>query len=470
MNIKDLLKSKKFKNILITIVEILVVAGIIFAALMYMQSKINKDADKTSGVGNNIAKDEEEETVQKQADEFYLQINMAKNVMVVYRYDADKKNKTAYKIFPCTLGENVKKGKYKTEKSYSWVKNNGWHRYNTLYTYSAWIQSAEYSDRYPDTLVKKSYNSVGKNKKVDKSIILYASDAAWIYNNCKDKTVLEIVKGSKKDQLPLQVEKKTETNKYCGWDPTDPDKSNPYLKKANGTIATGYTPVNVEKGEKIDYFSNLLALDETGKNITGKLKYNKIDSSKTGTSKVTYTYKLKSGKKITASLSYKVVDTTKPKVTCSKTQFTYEVKSKDQKDMNKESNAKAIKEMVRKYVSCNESDVTITITTVDPLELKEGNFPVSIKAQDKAGNVGSCQVMCEIKVKESEGNKRFEPSKAQRKKLKLPKENTKKSEKTTKEKKTKEKATKKESETTKNVKQPETTKSSKKDTTTIAKD
>ena len=46
--------------------------------------------------------------------------------------------------------------------------------------YSAWIQSAEYSDRYPDTLVKKSYNSVGKNKKVDKSIILYASDAAWV--------------------------------------------------------------------------------------------------------------------------------------------------------------------------------------------------------------------------------------------------------------------------------------------------
>ena len=299
---------------------------------------------------------------------------------------------------------------------------------------------------------------------------MYASDAAWVYNNCKYKTVLEIVKGSKKDQLPLQVGKKTETNKYCGWDPTDPDKSNPYLKKANGAIATGYTPVNVEKGEKIDYFSNLLALDETGKNITGKLKYNKIDSSKTGTSKVTYTYKLKSGKKITASLSYKVVDTTKPKVTCSKTQFTYEVKSKDQKDMNKESNAKAIKEMVRKYVSCNESDVTITITTVDPLELKEGNFPVSIKAQDKAGNVGSCQVMCEIKVKESEGNKRFEPSKAQKEKLKLPKETTKKSEKTTKEKKTKEKATKKESETTKNVKQPETTKSSKKDTTTIAKD
>ena len=66
--LKNLLKSKKFKNILITIVEILVVAGIIFAALMYMQSKINKDADKTSGVGNTIATDEEEKTVQKQSE------------------------------------------------------------------------------------------------------------------------------------------------------------------------------------------------------------------------------------------------------------------------------------------------------------------------------------------------------------------------------------------------------------------
>ena len=128
--------------------------------------------------------------------------------------------------------------------------------------------------------------------------------------------------------------------------------------------------------------------------------------------------------------------------------------------------------MVRKHVSCNESDVTITITTVDPLELKEGNFPVSIKAQDKSGNVGSCQVMCEIKIKESKGNKKFEPSKAQKKKLKLPKETSKpkESEKKTKEKQTKEKTTKKVSEIKKNVKQTETTKSSNENTTTIAKD
>ena len=103
---------------------------------------------------------------------------------------------------------------------------------------------------------------------------------------------------------------------------------------------------------------------------------------------------------------------------------------------------------------------------------RQGNFPVSIKAQDKSGNVGSCQVMCEIKIKESKGNKKFEPSKAQKKKLKLPKETSKpkESEKKTKEKQTKEKTTKKVSEIKKNVKQTETTKSSNENTTTTFSD
>ena len=141
--------------------------------------------------------------------------------------------------------------------------------------------------------------------------------------------------------------------------------------------------------------------------------------------------------------------------------------------MNKESNAKDIKEMVRKYVSCNESDVTITITTVDPLELKEGNFPVSIKAQDKSGNVGSCQVMCEIKSKKnlriiSDLNRQRLKRKSLNYRRKL--QNLKSLRKKQKEKQTKEKTTKKVSKTKKNVKQTETTKSSNENTTTIAKD
>lgn len=50
MDLKQFIKSKKFKNILITVCEILVVAGIIFGALMYLQYKVNQEADKASGL------------------------------------------------------------------------------------------------------------------------------------------------------------------------------------------------------------------------------------------------------------------------------------------------------------------------------------------------------------------------------------------------------------------------------------
>lgn len=42
-------------------------------------------------------------------------------------------------------------------------------------------------------------------------------------------TKVKIVKGSKKDVLPMEPLAKTETYKKCGWDPTDTDEANPYL-------------------------------------------------------------------------------------------------------------------------------------------------------------------------------------------------------------------------------------------------
>ena len=79
--------------------------------------------------------------------------------------------------------------------------------------------------------------------------------------------------------------------------------------------------------------------------------------------------------------------------------------------MNSEDNVKAIEKMVRGYVSVNESDCTITVRTVGETELMEDNFPVSIKAKDPSGNVGSCQVLCEITVKKTKGSNKNTPDK-----------------------------------------------------------
>jgi hypothetical protein len=102
--------------------------------------------------------------------------------------------------------------------------------------------------------------------------------------------------------------------------------------------------------------------------------------------------------------------------------------------------------MVKASAFADESGVTITVYTVGKDELEEGKFPVVVKAQDRSGNVGSCQVMVEIKVKQENTNAKYKPSKdieAARKKKAGIEETTKKTKNTTK----KETATKKSSET-----------------------
>ena len=353
----------------------------------------------------------------------------------------------------------MKIGEYKTNGGYSWLNINGsWHKYNAQYDNKSWIQSVSYRDKYENTLNKDSYKAIGGKQEAGSCILLYAKDAEWIYNTCNKNTVISIIKGTKNDKLPMVVEDTVKTVKYCGWDPTDPDKSNPYKSAANGKIAMGMSTVYVEKGHDVDYFSNLLAKDENGKNITGLLKYEKINTTNTGTYKVTYTYKTKAGNKLKAVQKYKVIDTTCPVVTCSESLFQYEVESLEQKDLNKESTVKEIEKMVRASVSCNEPEAVITVSCLSAEELREGEIPVVVKAQDKAGNIGSCQVMCEIKLKEPETETEIKTKKEKKEKTikeskKVEKSTTKsnknkKDEKQTEKETTKQISTKKEEETT----------------------
>lgn len=412
MNIKGMFKNKKLKNILVTIIEILVVSGIIFGILMFFHGKVSKEADKAGGLnGKGLEAETKAEDVSG-SDDYYIEVNKKLSAVIVYQYSEDKKTKTAYKVFRCSVGSSLKKGKYKTSNTYSWIDINGkWHKYNTQFSAKAWIQSVGYNDKYSYTLNKNSYKAIGKTQKCGSCILLTAGDANWIYENCKTGTVVSVINGKKGDVLPISPEDTIKSQKYCGWDPTDPDKNNPYKKIKNGTIVSGLTTVYVEKGQEAEYLGNLLALDENGKNITGSLKYSKIDIDTLGSQKATFKYKLSSGKTVKLTQKFKVVDTTPPKVYCSASLFTYEVASKDKNDMNKESNITDITNMVKASASSNESGVKITVYTVGKDELEEGKFPVVVKAQDSSGNVGSCQVMVEIKVKKENPNTKYRPSK-----------------------------------------------------------
>lgn len=437
MNIKNIFSNKKFKNTFFTLVEILVVAGIIYGVMMLVINKINYDADK-------VGKTSQEEKVEKGTGNYSIQVNLAKNAVIVFETKTDK-SKDAIKVFPASIGKELDKGKYTTTEKYSWVREDeDWHQYGVKFGNISYIQSVAYSEKYPYTLISKSYKNIGK--KIDgNDILLYAKDAYWIYKNCKTGVKINIVKGSKTDKLPLKTEESKELSKYCGWDPTDPNKENPFNKVKKGKIAQGLDTIYVEKGTEFDYLVNFLVFDELGNDVTNKLKYKKIDTNSLGKTKITYSFSDKNGNKKKVTQKVEVIDTTPPAVSCSKKQFTYQVDGRATEDMNAKSNVKEIEDMVRKYVSVNEPNCTITVKTVSNTELMEGNFPVEIKAQDESGNFGSCQVMCEITVKASKGSSKNTPHE---KIEEILKEREGKEETTNKEKETKKKE-KKEEKTTK---------------------
>ena len=259
--------------------------------------------------------------------------------------------------------------------------------------------------------VRTSDKARGVEKHKDGCIWLICNDAKWVSKNAYRITVQ--VYGPKSGfTMPKTYSVAPKLVQACGWDPTDPNKNNPYKKQKNNAITFGLKTVTIEKGHKVNYLDNIIAKDAKGNVVTNNLKYKKIKKSKVKTYKVVYKYKNLSGVQ-----KIKVVDTTPPKVTIANQKFNFYLKSLDKKDVIKQKNIDKIKEMVRKAASVNEPDCVITVQTIDKEDLNEGDISVVVKAKDKSGNVGAAQTFVKVKVKEDKNPK---------KKLKFPKKKKKK--------------------------------------------
>lgn len=403
MDIKKILESKKFKNTVITIIEILIVAGIIFGGLMFVQNKVSNEADKAAGVGQS-GRDKSSKQKEKGSDNYYIEINKKLRTVIVYQYSKDKKSKKPIKSFKCMIGDKLPNGKFKYSTKYSWIKNNGsWHKNATEIGTNIWIYSTSYKDKYDYRVSLKSYKAINKQKKTSgRCVILNAGDSAWIYNHLKSSTEFVVKKGKKGDKVPNTFEKYIVPDGNCGWDPTDTLSDNPYKKIKSKAVVKGLDTITVERGHQPDYYGNIIACNGDGKFITNRLKYNDIDYNSVGTYKIKYSYKAKNGNKYSINQKIKVVDTTPPKVRCGQSLYTLEVSSKSLADIVKEDNVKKIENTVRAGVSADEPIVDVQVYTVEKQLLRlDEKVPVVVKAKDKSGNVGSCQVMCQIKYTKS---------------------------------------------------------------------
>lgn len=410
MKLTEVIGSKKFKNICVTLLEIFVIAAVIMGVLLTIQSKLKDSNGSGVGIGKKDEANQEDQAKVEGIDEYYIEVNIKKSALIVYQYNKDKSDKTPIKVMNASIGKGVKADKYKLQESYTWYNSdeNVWNKYNSRYTTTGWIQSVNYDDKYSWTLNKDSYNALGTRQSEDSNIKLLAKDAQWIYANCGTGTEVKIKKGKEEDVLPMELEPLKTLYKTCGWEPTDPEKGNPYNKVAKATVSFYDGTVFIEKGSEVNYTLNLIAINEEGKNITKNLKYEKFNSSEMGTHKVKYTFKTEAGVKLEATVKYEVIDTTVPVVKLSKTKFTYEVASKSPKDLNRASVKEAIEELVKKSASANEGSIKVSALPKEQLNI--GINYVRVVARDSAGNVGSAQAIVEIKVKEKKLNDKYKPS------------------------------------------------------------
>ncbi len=401
---EDLKKQKRrnfWKNFAAMVFELVVVLGLILFVVQTAKKKLyaynserakknfaaiteTKPADAESP---DVSGEEIIEDVEDNPDSFELTLNRTTGILSIVGTKPSGESYVA-KCIHVLAGRDLEDGTYQVESRYSWVclDQDTWNMYNTKVNKNIWIQTCSYNTKRRYTLNAKEYNKIrhGQQKGVGKTIRLRVADAKWIYQNVTDGAKLTIV--SSGDPLG-QVEEFPKIPVTSGWDPTDTAKGNPWQNAAPRTIAVYDDVVVVERGSEINYLANVIAQNNSGKDVTEKLRYKKIDTSEEGTYHVTYRYK-----KIRARITYKVVDSTPPMIrfddlpdytgdviqpdfttaetTEAETETTTEEKTEPIATTTEKSSKKSSKNSKKKTSEETESDTTEETTTTTPYDYK----------------------------------------------------------------------------------------------------
>lgn len=167
---------------------------------------------------------------------YFIRINRAQNYTIIYAMDKKGKYSIPYKAFICSTGyypKDTPLGTFETSDMYPW-------RLMVDYTYSQYairingpimLHSLPYYKQSKDTLKYEEYNRLGQPASLG-CIRYQVKDIRWIYKNCPVGTTVEIYSDAN-EVPPLEIptiELINENNPNKNWDPTDPDKNNPWQK------------------------------------------------------------------------------------------------------------------------------------------------------------------------------------------------------------------------------------------------
>ena len=278
---------------------------------------------------------------------YYIKVNRAANCVTIYTKDENGNYTVPYKSMICSVGTyywdtktetvkgNTPLGTYKMPgQRYKWRLLFGpdgldvYGHYTTRIVGHILFHSVPYTVKGTTpgtvkTLWEGQYNRLGSPASKG-CIRLSVADSKWIYDNCGEGTIVEIYDDAA-NPGPLgrpEAIKIPDESPFAGWDPTDPDKNNPW--HTGEVVLSGVTNVaDIERGTLIDwnkYFvgkstvdisDDVKATDVDGLGLTISLN-SLLDISKIGKYTMTYTATGVTGKTDSETITVTVVDTIKP--------------------------------------------------------------------------------------------------------------------------------------------------------------
>ncbi len=243
---------------------------------------------------------------------YLIKVNRAHNTITVYEKDDKGEYKLPVKAMICSVGTNglTVKGTYQTKAKYRWklLMGNVWGQYSTRIVGGILFHSVYYYENgNPASLATKEYNKLGTAASHG-CIRLTVEDAKWIYDHCAVGTTV-VIYDNKKSPGPLGKPEAMKITSDIKWDPTDPDKNNPYyqVQQDKTPQITGIKNKKTAWNKEVDLLKGVKATTYQGKDITSSITIKgKVNYSKPGKYKVTYTVKDDAGRSISKSATVTV--------------------------------------------------------------------------------------------------------------------------------------------------------------------
>lgn len=171
----------------------------------------------------------------KNTHPYCVAVNTAQNIVIVYAKGADGNYTTPVKAMACSCGRaghETPSGQYTalTKQRWLYLIDGTYGQYCTKFKEHYWFHSVPYYSQSPSDLEWPEYNKLGSNASAG-CVRMCVRDVKWVYDNISLGTVIRVYASSAAEPLakPASIRIDTsDTNEKRGWDPTDPDPSNPY--------------------------------------------------------------------------------------------------------------------------------------------------------------------------------------------------------------------------------------------------